>query len=70
VTYFRQIGGSFGAAVFGSIFSNRLDAKIADYLGGVTLPGGVSSETLSPDALTKLSPRSPRRLHPSVRRLA
>ena len=58
VTYFRQIGGSFGAAVFGSIFSNRLDAKIADYLGGVALPGGVSSETLSPDALSKLSPKS------------
>ena len=56
VTYFRQIGGSFGAAVFGSIFSNRLEANIAHYLGGVALPGGVSSETLSPDALSKLSP--------------
>ena len=56
VTYFRLIGGSFGAAVFGSIFSNRLDANIADYLGGVALPAGVSSETLSPDVLSKLSP--------------
>ncbi len=56
VTYFRQIGGSFGAAVFGSIFSNRLEATIAHYLGGLALPGGVSSETLSPDALSKLSP--------------
>ena len=56
VTYFRQIGGSFGAAVFGSIFSNRLDANTAHYLGGVALPDGVSSDTLSPDALSKLSP--------------
>ena len=56
VTYFRLIGGSFGAAVFGSIFSNRLDTNIAHYLGGTALPDGVSSETLSPDALSTLSP--------------
>ena len=29
VTYFRSMGGSFGTAVFGSIFSNRLTANIA-----------------------------------------
>jgi DNA-binding MarR family transcriptional regulator len=55
VTYFRSMGGSFGTAIFGSIFSTRLSANIAHYLGG-RLPAGVSSERLSPDALGKLSP--------------
>ena len=55
VTYFRSMGGSFGTTVFGSIFANRLSASIALYLGGATLPAGVSSETLSPDALSRLS---------------
>ncbi|MFB4312117.1 MFS transporter [Actinomadura sp. GTD37] len=30
VTFFRQIGGSFGVAVFGSIFSNQLASHIED----------------------------------------
>jgi hypothetical protein len=55
VTYFRSMGGSFGTTVFGSIFSNRLSANFALYLGGAALPAGVSSETLSPDALNRLS---------------
>ncbi|XRQ11263.1 DHA2 family efflux MFS transporter permease subunit [Actinomadura welshii] len=38
VTFFRQIGGSFGVAVFGSIFSNRLAAHIEDLAR--TLPPG------------------------------
>ena len=54
VTYFRLVGGSFGTAVFGSIFSNRLEANIAHNLGGTALPEGVSSSALSPDALSKL----------------
>jgi EmrB/QacA subfamily drug resistance transporter len=56
VTYFRSMGGSFGTTIFGSIFSSRLSASLALYLGGAALPAGVSSETLSPDALTRLSP--------------
>ena len=56
VTYFRSMGGSFGTTVFGSIFSNRLSATMALYLGGAALPAGVSSETLSPDTLSRLSP--------------
>ena len=56
VTYFRSMGGSFGTTVFGSIFSSRLTATLALYLGGMALPAGVSSETLSPDALTRLPP--------------
>ncbi|GAA0573681.1 MFS transporter [Actinomadura livida] len=38
VTFFRQIGGSFGVAVFGSIFSNRLAAHIEE-LARVLPPG-------------------------------
>jgi hypothetical protein len=49
------MGGSFGTTVFGSIFSSRLSASIALYLGGAALPAGVSSETLSPEALSRLS---------------
>jgi hypothetical protein len=56
VTYFRSIGGSFGTAVFGSIFSNRSSANIAHYLGSRRLPAGVSSATLSPRALNRLPP--------------
>jgi hypothetical protein len=56
VTYFRSMGGSFGTAIFGSVFSNRLSANIARHLAGTPLPAGVSSDSLSPDALSRLSP--------------
>jgi EmrB/QacA subfamily drug resistance transporter len=39
-SFFRSIGGSFGVAVFGSIFANRLAAHTADALRGVRLPAG------------------------------
>ncbi|MEO3829440.1 hypothetical protein [Actinomadura sp. B10D3] len=38
VTFFRQIGGSFGVAVFGSVFSNRLAEQVED-LARVLPPG-------------------------------
>ncbi len=38
VTFFRQIGGSFGVAVFGSIFSNQLASNIGR-LAPVLPPG-------------------------------
>ncbi|MGW3774266.1 MFS transporter [Actinomadura verrucosospora] len=38
VTFFRQIGGSFGVAVFGSIFSNQLAGHVAD-LARILPPG-------------------------------
>ena len=56
VTYFRSIGGSFGTAVFGSVFSNRLSANIAHYLGARGLPAGVTSAALSPRVLSRLPP--------------
>jgi EmrB/QacA subfamily drug resistance transporter len=42
VTFFRSIGGSFGVAIFGSIFSNRLVTELAAALRGATLPRGFS----------------------------
>jgi predicted MFS family arabinose efflux permease len=40
VTFFRTIGGSFGVAIFGSVFSNRLAGQLASALHGATLPAG------------------------------
>ena len=56
VTYFRSIGGSFGTAVFGSIFSSQLAVNIAHYLGGRKLPAGITSGALSPKSLSTLPP--------------
>ncbi|VBA39238.1 Multidrug resistance protein 3 [Mycobacterium attenuatum] len=48
VTFFRTIGGSFGAAVFGSLFGNFLRAR----LGPALATSGLSSESVSsPQAL-------------------
>ena len=44
-TFFRSIGGSFGAAFFGAIWTTRLTAELADALpdGGAQLAGSTSS---------------------------
>jgi EmrB/QacA subfamily drug resistance transporter len=42
VTFFRTIGGSFGVAIFGSVFVNRLTAELRTGLHGHTLPPGFS----------------------------
>jgi EmrB/QacA subfamily drug resistance transporter len=42
-TFFRSIGGSFGVAIFGSVFSNRLASELARALTGVHLPAGFSA---------------------------
>ncbi|GAB3987505.1 MFS transporter [Actinoallomurus acanthiterrae] len=46
VTFFRSIGGSFGVAVFGSIFANRLTEHTADALRGARLPAGFDPAAL------------------------
>jgi EmrB/QacA subfamily drug resistance transporter len=57
VTFFRSIGGSFGTAVFGAIFSNQLSGNLARYLAGVRIPAGFNpSAGASPAALAKLPP--------------
>jgi MFS family permease len=54
-TFFRSIGGSFGTAVFGAIFSNVLPGNLARALHGHRLPHGLSAASgASPAALAKL----------------
>jgi len=53
-TFFRSIGGSFGVAIFGAIFSNVLVGNLASHLHGVGLPAGFSSANVTPAALAHL----------------
>jgi EmrB/QacA subfamily drug resistance transporter len=53
VTFFRTIGSSFGAAVFGSLFNNFLHGRLAD---AIAQSGAPPEAAQSPDALHKLSP--------------
>lgn len=46
VTYFRSIGGSFGVAILGSVFVNRLSHYLAQDLRGADLPPGVDASQL------------------------
>ncbi|MFJ3587173.1 MULTISPECIES: MDR family MFS transporter [unclassified Streptomyces] len=57
-TFFRSIGASFGVAIFGTIFTNRLTDKLGAALDGRPLPPGVSTDSLSADprALGQLPP--------------
>ena len=55
-TFFRSIGGSFGAAIFGAIFSNVLVGNLARHLHGAKLPPGLSSASVTPAILDKLPP--------------
>jgi EmrB/QacA subfamily drug resistance transporter len=48
-TFFRSIGASFGVAIFGTVFANRLGDKLADAFRGVDLPAGVSVDALEAD---------------------
>ncbi|KUM76185.1 MDR family MFS transporter [Streptomyces griseorubiginosus] len=49
-TFFRSIGASFGVAIFGTVFANRLGDKLAEALRGVQLPPGVSVSGLESDS--------------------
>jgi EmrB/QacA subfamily drug resistance transporter len=53
-TFFRSIGGSFGTAIFGAIFSNVLVSNLASHLRGVSLPTGFSSANVTPALLARL----------------
>ncbi|MFI9114974.1 MFS transporter [Streptomyces venezuelae] len=57
--YFRQIGGSVGAAVFGTLFASRLDDALGDRLTGV-LAGGTTAlppaESITPQTVHTLPP--------------
>jgi EmrB/QacA subfamily drug resistance transporter len=54
-TFFRSIGGAFGTAIFGAIFSNVLVGNLARHLHGVNLPAGFSSADVTPAVLSHLS---------------
>jgi MFS family permease len=53
-TFFRSIGGSFGTAIFGAIFSNVLVGNLVRHLGTAKLPHGLSSSSVTPAILDKL----------------
>jgi EmrB/QacA subfamily drug resistance transporter len=53
-TFFRSIGGSFGTAIFGAIFSNVLVGNLAAQLHGAKLPAGFSAAGVTPALLDKL----------------
>jgi EmrB/QacA subfamily drug resistance transporter len=53
-TFFRSIGGSFGTAIFGAIFSNVLVGNLTKHLHGVHLPTGFSSADATPALLSHL----------------
>ena len=53
-TFFRSIGGSFGAAIFGAIFSNVLIGNLVHHLGSAKLPKGLVSANVTPAILDKL----------------
>src|SRR6201996_2762999 len=55
-TFFRSMGGSFGTAVFGAIFTNVLAGHLARDLAGVKLPVGVTGASATPRALATLPP--------------
>ena len=53
-TFFRSIGGAFGTAIFGAIFSNLLVGNLANHLHGISLPKGFSSADVTPAMLDLL----------------
>ncbi|RSS81357.1 MFS transporter, partial [Streptomyces sp. WAC02707] len=59
-TYFRQIGGSVGAAVFGTLFASRFDDALGDRLAGVLAQGGSAAlppaESITPQTVHTLPP--------------
>ncbi|MGW4028282.1 DHA2 family efflux MFS transporter permease subunit [Streptomyces sp. NPDC004838] len=57
-TFFRSIGASFGVAIFGTIFSNGLQDRLAAALAGRHVPPGAGSGELAadPHAIAELPP--------------
>jgi EmrB/QacA subfamily drug resistance transporter len=53
-TFLRQIGGSFGAAVFGAVYANVVGGKIAHFLGGTPVPGRDLTRLSNPALLHRL----------------
>ncbi|MFE3068251.1 MFS transporter [Streptomyces sp. NPDC059247] len=60
-TYFRQIGGSVGAAVFGTLFASRLDDALGDRLAGLGSGGA------TPPPAASITPQTVHTLPPALR---
>ncbi|HEV2638505.1 MAG TPA: MFS transporter [Actinocrinis sp.] len=58
VTYFRSIGGSFGASVFGTILNNKLNSEIKTATANGSLPPAFPVQRIlaDPTAVDKLPP--------------
>ncbi|MEU6483915.1 MFS transporter [Streptomyces sp. NPDC046887] len=58
-TFFRSIGASFGVAIFGTIFTNRLTGKLTDALAGQEVPPGTGADRIAADprAMATLPPQ-------------
>ncbi|MFP3992666.1 MFS transporter, partial [Streptomyces sp. E11-3] len=56
-TFFRSIGASFGVAIFGTIFTSRLDDKLRDAFAGQDVPPTtVPTLEANPQAIADLPP--------------
>jgi hypothetical protein len=51
-TFFRSIGGSFGAAIFGAIFSNVLAGKLSSQLAHIKGASPAALRALNPSTVT------------------
>ena len=60
-TFFRSIGGSFGVAIFGAIFSNVLVGNLVKHLGTAKLPSGDVELERHAGHLGQASPSGPSR---------
>jgi EmrB/QacA subfamily drug resistance transporter len=58
ITFFRSIGGAFGVAIAGSIFSNRLATELLQSLSRTRLPAGfnIAAAQANPALLKRLPP--------------
>jgi hypothetical protein len=53
-TFFRSIGGSFGTAIFGAIFSNVVVSDVRKHLHGTPIPHGFDLQDVTPKVLGHL----------------
>ena len=54
ITFFRSIGGSFGTAIFGAIFTNILVGDLKRNLGEIGASGHINTSAITPQALSTL----------------
>ena len=67
-TFFRSIGGSFGTAIFGAIFSNVVVSDVKKHLHGTPIPHGFNLANVTPKVLGQLPSGGPRGYRLRLRR--